>query len=139
MKKFLFIGAVMMLMASCGSSESTKETVEAPDSFGYEMPPEAIELPEEYEGTGNMSDADEKANSNKSVGDTEEVSGKEKVSEVVKKSATEVVESTKEKAQEIGEKAKEEIKTVKEAAREAGSKVETKAKELGKVTKESLN
>lgn len=62
MKKFFYLGAALLLMASCGSSETTKESTETPDSFGYEMPPEAIELPEEYEGTGNMSDADENAN-----------------------------------------------------------------------------
>lgn len=65
MSKFFYLGVALMLLASCGSSETTKSVEETPDSFGYEMPPEAIEIPEEYEGTGNLSDSEDKPAENK--------------------------------------------------------------------------
>ncbi len=59
MKKYFLI-AMVLAMASCGSSE-TKETVvtEDVDTFGMEMPIEALESTTPYEGTGNMSDGAE--------------------------------------------------------------------------------
>ncbi len=60
MKKYFLIAMVSLAMASCGSSE-TKETVvtEEVDTFGMEMPIEALESTTPYEGTGNMSDGAE--------------------------------------------------------------------------------
>lgn len=60
MKKYLLIAMVSLAVASCGSSE-TKEsaTVEEVDTFGMEMPIEALESTTPYEGTGNMSDGAE--------------------------------------------------------------------------------
>ncbi len=59
MKKYFLI-AMVLAMASCGSNE-TKETVvtEDVDTFGMEMPIEALESTTPYEGTGNMSDGAE--------------------------------------------------------------------------------
>ena len=64
MKKYLCIGIVLMALSSCGGTESREastpkdETVEAPDSFGYDMPIEALQsnTTTSYEGTGNISD-----------------------------------------------------------------------------------
>lgn len=60
MKKYFLIAMVSLAMASCGSSE-TKEAVvtEEVDTFGMEMPIEALESTTPYEGTGNMSDGAE--------------------------------------------------------------------------------
>lgn len=55
MKRLFYFGAILFLLASCGSTETKKVDVEE-DTFGYEMPPEAIETDIPYEGTGNMSD-----------------------------------------------------------------------------------
>lgn len=65
MKKYLCIGIVLMALSSCGGTESREastpkdETVEAPDSFGYDMPIEALQsnTTTSYEGTGNQLDA----------------------------------------------------------------------------------
>ena len=62
MKKYLCIGIVLMALSSCGGTESREastpkdETVEAPDSFGYDMPLEALQSTTPYEGTGNTAD-----------------------------------------------------------------------------------
>ena len=57
MKKYFIIALVAMALSSCGASETTyKEMVEAPDTFGMEMPIEALESTTPYQGTGNMSD-----------------------------------------------------------------------------------
>lgn len=69
MSKFFYLGVALMLLASCGSSETTKSVEEVPDSFGYEMPPEAIEIPEEYEGTGNLSDSEDKPTESQTDGE----------------------------------------------------------------------
>lgn len=60
MKKYFLLAMVSLAMASCGSSE-TKEVVvtEEVDTFGMEMPIEALESTTPYEGTGNMSDGAE--------------------------------------------------------------------------------
>lgn len=64
MKKYFYIGIVLMALTSCGSSETRNHKVEdmgAPDTFGMEMPIEALESTTPYQGTGNMSDgADQK-------------------------------------------------------------------------------
>ncbi|MBR5551152.1 MAG: hypothetical protein IKV83_04470 [Muribaculaceae bacterium] len=57
MKKYFIIALVAIALSSCGASETTdKEIVEAPDTFGMEMPIEALESTAPYQGTGNMSD-----------------------------------------------------------------------------------
>ncbi len=61
MKKYFGIGIILMILSSCGSGETEQKTeyVEAPDTFGMEMPIEALESTTPYEGTGNMSDGAE--------------------------------------------------------------------------------
>ena len=62
MKKYFLIAMVSLAMASCGSSETRNHKVEemgTPDTFGMEMPIEALEISTPYEGTGNMSDGAE--------------------------------------------------------------------------------
>ena len=80
----------MFLMASCGSSE-TQTTEVAEDTFGMEIPVEALESEVPYEGTGNMSDNGESVSETVSEAVTEEVTEesatdkvKEKMKEVMK-------------------------------------------------------
>lgn len=121
MKKIFYLGAAMFLMASCGSSE-TKTTDVAEDTFGMEMPVEAIEMEVPYEGTGNMSDNGD-AVSEGAV--DKELSSK----------AEDVVEETKEKVKEVSEEAKEKIKDIKEASKIESYEMSEKAKEISKDVK----
>ena len=100
MKKIFYLGAAMFLMASCGSSE-TKTTDAAEDTFGMEMPVEAIEMEVPYEGTGNMSDNGDAVS--EGVVD-KELSGK----------AEDAVEDAKAKASDAISKSKEKLKQMTE-------------------------
>lgn len=121
MKKIFYLGAAMFLMASCGSSE-TQTTEVAEDTFGMEIPVEALESEVPYEGTGNMSDNGESV----SEGAVDkELSGK----------AEEVVEEAKEKVKEVSEEAKEKLKEIDEATKDERKEVAEKVKEASKTAK----
>ena len=121
MKKIFYLGAAMFLMASCGSSE-TKTTDVAEDTFGMEMPVEAIEMEVPYEGTGNMSDNGD-AVSEGAV--DKELSSK----------TEDVVEDAKEKIKEVSEEAKEKINDIKEASKIESYEMSEKVKEASKDAK----
>lgn len=59
MKKWFYLGVVLMALTSCGSSGETTDTVmvEEVDTFGSDIPVEVQESVILYEGTGNMSDS----------------------------------------------------------------------------------
>lgn len=111
MKRFFYLGAMLLLMASCGSSE-TKTTEVAEDTFGYEMPPEAIETEIPYEGTGNMSD-----------------NGENVSDEALKEKSEAIVDDAKNKLKELGEEGKEKLKELDDATKEEREKVAEKEKE----------
>jgi len=59
MKKWFYLGVILMALTSCGSSSETTDAVmiEEVDTFGSDVPVEVQESVILYEGTGNMSDS----------------------------------------------------------------------------------
>lgn len=130
MKKFFYLGAILMLMASCGSGETSKSTSADEDTASYyDCDPNQIDqaVPSgEYEGNVDESDAngngDETTLPEGVEPENEETSTKDK--------AKELYEKGKEKGKEVVEKGKEKVKEIDEATKDDRKKAAQKGKEL---------